>query len=167
MRSKFVMPVFAALAALVVLLAGSPAQAAPSATTPALEREIAGLVHSGATRIAPTQVAWNHGTVVLDLAPSRVVQPAATVHGCPSGWFCFYDAANYGGRRLQYQGCYTQGFPDSFFMKTTSWVHNKSSGIVQPYDALGDVRWNEYPNSSSSNVGSFDNDIALGFYCHT
>jgi hypothetical protein len=89
------------------------------------------------------------------------------VHNCPSGYFCFYDAQNYGGRRVQYRDCYEQALPENFTNNVTSWVHNKSSGVVQPYWVGGDILWTEYPNSSSSNVGTADNDLMYGFLCHT
>jgi hypothetical protein len=147
----------------------SPAQAAAGVSA-GVRAEISALVKGGAEQVGPTTVQWRGGAVVYDLDPShdaKLAAPAATVHGCPAGYFCFYNGANYAGRRVQYRDCYEQGLPANFTSNVSSWVHNRSTGIVQPYDALGDVMWTEHPNSSSSYVGDENNDIMIAFFCHT
>jgi len=176
MRFKSILSAVTGALLLSALGFGSPAQAASRASA-ALQAEIDSLVKGGAEQIGPALVQWRGGAVVYDLdqkldaranaARNARLAPAATVHNCPSGYFCFYDAQNYGGRRVQYRDCYEQALPENFTSNVTSWVHNKSSGIVQPYWIGGDILWTEYPNSSSSNVGSANNDLMYGFLCHT
>lgn len=101
--------------------------------------------------------------------------------GCPyndtTGWTCFYQNVDFnhnscggggscgdGGRMLEFATCGAQdlsayGFSD----QTTSWVNNTSS-YVTVYDANNSLLWSESPGSSSSYVGSADNDRADNFW---
>lgn len=99
----------------------------------------------------------------MSTAATVGVVPQATVRGCPSGWFCFYKDANFGGPRLQSQQCgllnlTTFGFNDQI----SSWVNNTSSSV----DVFGDINgrgvllWHEPPFSRSSFVGPAANDQA-------
>jgi len=139
--------------------------------------------HPGGVQINKDQIAWNNGTVVLTI-PSEP-QPAAqdskgpialaTVHGCPSGWFCFYQDINFNantaGRRLQFSDCSSGGTAQfltdyGFGNQTSSWVVNKSLGFVDVIDSETDSDlWFESGNSSSSWVGSAANDRADWFIC--
>ena len=102
-------------------------------------------------------------------------------YGCPytatTGWTCFYQNIDFnhnscsgsgtcgdGGRMLEFSTCGTQdlstyGFSD----QTTSWVNNTSS-YVTVYDVNNSLLWSESPGSSSSYVGSADNDKADNFW---
>jgi hypothetical protein len=102
-------------------------------------------------------------------------------YGCPynatAGWTCFYQNIDFnhntcggggacgdGGRMLEFASCGTAdlsayGFSD----QTTSWVNNTSS-YVTVYDANSTLLWSESPGSSSSYVGSADNDRADNFW---
>jgi glyoxylate carboligase len=88
--------------------------------------------------------------------------PLATIHGCPAGWYCLYDDINWNagtnGRRLQFQSCnVTQNLTDfGFNDDASSWVNNTSHSVqvFKDINGGGGVLWTSPPNSSSSFVGS-------------
>jgi len=96
--------------------------------------------------------------------------PQATIHGCPAGWFCFYDDINFNagtnGRRLQFQSCGLQNLTDfGFNDDASSWVNNTGSTIdvFKDIDGRGGRLWHEAAHSSSSFVGGANNDQASSF----
>jgi peptidase inhibitor family I36 len=165
------------MVAAVTAVVASAFIAVPAQASASVRAEVDTLVQRGATRISPTVVSWHDGSVILDLAPvadksSSVAAPSATVHNCPAGWYCFYQYSDWGGRRLQFHDCSSQGIGQSFYdydfeFKTSSWVQNRSNGVVSPYEATGDALWNEYHNSSSSRVSADVDNAATGFTCDT
>lgn len=101
--------------------------------------------------------------------------------GCPytgtTGWTCFYQNIDFnhnscsgsgtcgdGGRMLEFATCGRQDLSSyGFSDQTTSWVNNTSS-YVTVYDVNNTLLWSESPGSSSSYVGSADNDKADNFW---
>ncbi|WP_165975724.1 peptidase inhibitor family I36 protein [Actinomadura rubrisoli] len=97
------------------------------------------------------------------------VDPAA--QACVANTYCFYDGANFTGRKLTFRDCggwqYLTDY--GFGNKTSSW-HNKSKNNVQVYDEEASPRkqlWSEQPDASSVNVGSAAYNKADSFltYC--
>jgi hypothetical protein len=105
-----------------------------------------------------------------DLPAARVSAPAAvpqaTIHGCPSGWFCFYKDAGFGGRRVQFSSCGLQNLTDfGFNDQASSWVNNTGSSVdvFKDVNGGGGRLWHEPAHSESSFVGSGANDKASSF----
>jgi hypothetical protein len=99
-------------------------------------------------------------------ATSTQAVPNATINGCPSGFYCFYQDANFGGRRVQFQSCGTQNLTDfGFNDEASSWVNNTNSSwdVFKDINRGGGRLWHSPPNSRSSFVGSAANDQASSF----
>lgn len=143
------------LASLTVILgiAAGPALADPPIATPTSSPAATPTIdqvarqHPEATKVSATSLSWNNGSVVMvwpgssnpqtASSSSAAVTPQATLDGCPQGWACFYENANYGGRRLQFQdrGCQSLA-AYGFDNMTTSWHFNKT-GELYVYDGSG------------------------------
>jgi len=109
-------------------------------------------------------------------APSAAkATPSGTVYywGCPQGdstdnqWYCFYQDANMGGRRLQWnlQHCgtdYEGIFANyGFTAQASSWVN---TGPLYVWAQVGSsTLWVENPDEYNKYVGDEDNDLATGF----
>ncbi|MET0340068.1 MAG: peptidase inhibitor family I36 protein [Polyangiales bacterium] len=173
-------------------LAGSAptsALASESSATPSFDAQIQALLveHPDAVQIDERSIGWDDGKVMLvlpdpeeSLAPAQTDDAAAAVEslnpalygpvrGCPSGWYCVYQHADFGGRRLQFSDCTRNDLGDYGFRdQTTAWVNNGSRTIEVMNDlnnAVDKVLWTMRPNTSSSNVGAAANDRADYFRC--
>lgn len=131
--------------------------------------------HPGGVQISDHEVAWNDGSVVLafpTVQESLCFPGSGCVHGCPSGWYCFYQYRDFGGRRLQFRDCSrggtTQFLTDyGFGNKTSSWVVNRSLNFVNVNDSgSGRNLWNEHSHSVSRYVGSANDNKADWFICY-
>jgi hypothetical protein len=133
----------------------------------------------GAVQIQSDAVAWEDGNVVLHIpAAQDGLVDKASWHGCPEGWFCFYQHDQFRGRRLQFRDCPSGGKSQwlrnyGFHNQTTSWVVNRSLSFVNVNDddytpqwPNGRNLWNADAWSSSSNVGNDANDKADWFICY-
>jgi hypothetical protein len=127
---------------------------------------------TGGARVSATQVSWQQGTVILDAAPTQAstLRLFGSWHGCPKGWFCFYQHEKWGGRMLRFSNCppggLAQYFTDyGFENQTTSWTVNRSLNFVNVNDFASNL-WNESAFSASSNVGTARNDRADYFICY-
>src|SRR5262245_23740710 len=132
------------LARLVVACGVVLALASPAITAHAQD------VHAGATAAA---------------ASGEGATPHASIHGCPSGSFCFYQNASFKGRMLRFQSCGRQNLTDfGFNDKTSSWVNNTSSSVdvFRDVNAGGGILWHEAAHALSAHVGSA-NDKASSF----
>jgi peptidase inhibitor family I36 len=142
-----------------------------------------------ATQIDDHSIGWDHGKVVMVLPehdagelpaeahgaePGPVIglDPAISsfaVHGCPTGWYCVYQDASWGGRRLQFSDCARNDLSNYGFRdKTSSWVNNGSHRVQVKNDLTArpdPVLWTMPPHSSSSYVGNANNDKADYFQC--
>jgi Peptidase inhibitor family I36 len=113
-----------------------------------------------ASALALAPVAGHAADLRSDRASAPTVVPQATVNGCPSGWYCFYVDANFGGRVLQFSDCGIHDLRDFGFNNgISSWVNNTASS-VDVFNARGALLWHEPPHSKSSFVGSAANDQA-------
>jgi len=147
--------------------------------------------HPQGLQIAENKVAFDNGKVVLtfpdgsgesagagDTSPDpNVLSFFDSVHGCPRGWFCFYEHDKFKGRMLQFQDCSSVGTTQSFANygfanQTTSWVVNASVDYLEVDNVTVAKRgfgvtelWHEESYSSSSNVGTANNDKADSFTC--
>ncbi|MFC6884240.1 MULTISPECIES: peptidase inhibitor family I36 protein [Actinomadura] len=108
--------------------------------------------HPGGRQLDAHRVAYKGGSVVMTFpAATRAATP------CPTGWYCFYQYKNFGGRMLQFRDCGgTQYFTDYGFKgKTTSW-RNTTGHLVITYEQDTDpirLLWRELARSESSFVG--------------
>lgn len=163
-----------------------------------VEDQMQGLLarYPDAQPISDHELAWNDGSVVLsipadedeeeveteaddqDVGVHKEALAAASVHNCPSGWYCFYQHKNFGGRMLKFRDCPRNGGTQylttyGFENQTTSWVVNRKLNFVNVNDEDGNRGfprgynlWNAEGNSQSSNVGSTNNDRADWFICY-
>ena len=136
--------------------------------------------HPGAVQISPNEVSFKNGAVILAFPNGKEaaesgsdVHANGTVYGCPDGAYCFYEHANWGGRRLTFSDCSASGTVQSlwdygFGNMTTSWVNNKNAYVVVKASVAGpDVTlWNENAFARSANVGAGANDRADYFICY-
>ena len=139
--------------------------------------------HPEVRRTSPLQVEFPSNGARLNFPPSgqkivsqdqryrpEITSLTTTVHGCPSGWYCFYENASYGGRMLQFQDCSSGGVTQflsnyGFANQTTSWVNGKATGWVDVFSSSAWL-WTERWGTSSSNVGAANNDKAYYFTCY-
>jgi hypothetical protein len=174
-----------AVALFVAAVTGTTFAAASEITSPqttaaapaGVQAEIDDLVRHGATQIGPTQVSWNNGAVMEDLAPQasatvNTLAATGTIHGCPSDWYCFYDLANFGGRRLQFHDCSLAGLIQylstyGFANRTTTWVNN-TFHEVDVHQGTGGLLWIEMNHKTSSpQVPAYQNNKANKFICYS
>ncbi|GAA3349344.1 hypothetical protein GCM10020358_71120 [Amorphoplanes nipponensis] len=168
---------FISLVAMVIgAILAAAFQAVPAnAAAPSVQAQIDAITaEHGGQQTSATQVTWRGGAVVLDLvAPDRAL---ASVEGCPSNAYCFYEHQNFNhnkpnGRMLTFRDCTTAGLRQNltdygFQDKTTSWVVNKSLRLVDVFTGTNTRLWQERAHSKSSNVGTADNDKADWFRCY-
>jgi hypothetical protein len=71
-------------------------------------------------------------------APPATGGSRPALHGCPQGWYCFYAAAGFRERRLQFRDCGGRQSLENygFGRQTASWV-NTTRHIVLAYDGVG------------------------------
>ncbi|WP_433227373.1 peptidase inhibitor family I36 protein [Actinomadura formosensis] len=120
----------------------------------------------GGIQTGPSEVSYKGGDVKLIIAKKQ----AAGTANCPSGWYCFYQYKDWGGRRLQFKDCGSnQSLTDyGFGNLTTSW-HNNSKNTVEVYDKSVDpfeTLWRELPHSHSQFVGTLADNRADFFYAY-
>ena len=134
-----------------------------------------------ATQVDERSISWNNGTVMLVLPDVNASAEeamagsgsdsttAATVKGCPSGWYCVYADANWGGRQLQFSLCQRNDLDDYGFRdKTSSWVNNGPHRVQVKNDLSlrpDEVLWTMASKSKASYVGDSDNNKADYFQC--
>jgi hypothetical protein len=173
-----------ALASLVLAMAVSAVPAAatsPALATPTLTKKgdigPDGLpIPPGGVRVG-NEVFYNNGRVALRFDLARVAKlqgkaapdSAAIDFICSEGWYCFFEHINYGGRRLSFRDCcYFQYLSNYGFQnKASSWRSNLNNNDVRVWNSgpSPDVLlWCSDTQSTSSNVGTADNDRADYFY---
>ncbi len=164
-RIRSVAVIALAIAAFVATV-GSPAAAqGPGTAATSLQQQIDDQLRTspGGVQINSNQIAWKNGTVVMTFPDAT--QPRDSLRApanCPSLYFCFWAAANFEGRRLQFSDCGVQDLGDyGFRNQTTSWQNTTADWIqVFQLDVIDDLLWQEAPRSRSANVGAADNDRA-------
>ncbi len=179
---------------LALALPVGPASAAPSsATAPKLTKKgdlgPDGLPIPPGGVVVGNEVFYNNGKVALRFDLARVARrqgrPAPALPDANSfrvyngvriwnvcslttGWYCFFEHATFGGRRLRFQDSgYFQYLSDyGFANKTTSWVNNRNQDVRVWDNSIG-LLWCSDSHSVSTNVGSARNDRADYFYLQT
>ena len=159
----------AVMAAVAAVLAAAPAHAA--SPEPDVDRRVGDFLaeHPDAEQVAPHQVAWDGGDVVMTFPSSAGAhalrgqdggERLASAGACGPGWSCLYEDPWYGGRMLQFRSCgYTQSLGSyGFANRATSWVNNRGSW-TRVFDG-GSVLWTEYGYAQVGHVGSAANDRA-------
>ncbi|WP_328989377.1 peptidase inhibitor family I36 protein [Kribbella sp. NBC_01245] len=144
-----------------------------------LQRQVDDLLAKSPTgkQVGPNQVAWRGGKVTVTIplpgektarAAGEAMAPAGTPN-CSYYWTCFYEHADFGGRRLTWSDC--GGLHDfqnwDFDNMTSSWHNNQSGGATTTVYKFGNPTgyftiWTAAPGSSAY-VGDRLNDIADAF----
>ncbi|GAA4235602.1 hypothetical protein GCM10022254_43200 [Actinomadura meridiana] len=160
MRISHVARAGTASAAAVTLLTASPAQAAPEGAGTNVLRQVSQVVaeHPGARQTGPGTVTFDNGAVLT------IPAAGATAGLCASGWYCFFQNTNYGGRKLSFRDCGATGLwqflTDYGFGNSTSSWQNFTKHTVLVYDQdtqPPSTLWTENPSGESTNAGGADN----------
>ncbi|MFC6883407.1 peptidase inhibitor family I36 protein [Actinomadura yumaensis] len=123
--------------------------------------------YPGGVQISPNEVTYKHGRVVLTIPDGR----SAAADPCATGAYCFYDGANFTGRKLTFRDCggwqYLTDY--GFGNKTSSWTNaTKNETLVYDDDVKPQkLLWTERPGGASANVGTAAYNKADSFltYC--
>ncbi|WP_371575374.1 hypothetical protein [Streptomyces sp. NBC_01314] len=134
-------------------------------------------VTPGGEQIGVNQVAWRDGKAVMtfplpgEKKARAVNEPRGTLGtpNCSYLWTCLYEHSNFDGRRLTWSDCNFENLSNwGFIDQTTSWHNNQSRGTqTHVYNWTGSswaLLWTSTAPSSSSNVGSANNDKADGLW---
>jgi hypothetical protein len=166
-----------------------------------LQQQVDEQVHRyGGTQVSANEVSYRGGTVILALPlPGQRTAPVSShaalaasgggvtpdvgiyyIHGCTAGgadnrWYCFYQDAYWGGRRLQWnlphcnvqRNDYIDFSVYGFESKISSWV-NTGALNIWAFDHFWNQLWYEAPanppsdyhDNESSYVGNPANDTA-------
>lgn len=136
--------------------------------------------HPDAKKVSSTKVSWRNGEVIMTwLSNSSSSSTAASTDSysngtygitatdsCDSGWLCFYQARDYGQRKIQFRSCGFQLLRDYGADNGISSWSNKTSHQSFVYDGTNrdtTLLWIGGANSRSSFVGWNNNDRASGF----
>lgn len=132
-------------------------------------------IPSGGVRVG-NEVFYDNGRAVLRFDLARVAKlqgkaaPDSTLDLiCPEDWMCFFEHANYGGRRLRFRDCCYYQYFSNYGMqnRVSSWRNRLDVNDVRVWDTgpSPDVLlWCSDTHATSSNVGAADNDKADRFY---
>ncbi|MGJ7414590.1 peptidase inhibitor family I36 protein [Streptomyces cinereoruber] len=131
----------------------------------------------GGKQIGVNQIAWRGGKAVMTFPlpgekRARSVDETFGALGTPNCsylWTCLYEHSNFDGRRLTWSDCNFENLANwGFNDQTTSWHNNQSRGTqTRVYNWTGSswaLMWTSTAPSSSSNVGSANNDKADGLW---
>ncbi len=127
---RAIRPAAAVLAALTLTVVPTAAQAQSSPEPDRFAAEVERILDlaPGGVEIAPGQIAWDGGDVVL------VLEGAATpalLAQCVSGLYCAWSNTGYSGSFIAFSGCSVSGTPNSIPGFTVRSIANKrSSGYV-------------------------------------
>ncbi|MFD7893702.1 peptidase inhibitor family I36 protein [Streptomyces sp. NPDC059743] len=130
----------------------------------------------GGKQTGVNEISWRGGRTVMTFPlpgekKARAVGEAFAPTGTPNCsrlWTCLYEHANFDGRRLTWSDCDFVNLADwGFNDQTTSWHNNQSTGTrtyVYNWNGVNAwvLLWTSTAPSSSSNVGSANNDKADG-----
>lgn len=92
--------------------------------------------HTGGTQIAPNEIAWEDGAVVLTLAPTDGIAPLA-VGSCATGSYCAYSGSALSGSKLTFSTCGT--YSTTVLGSVRSVANARSSGHVDAKNSSGSV----------------------------
>jgi hypothetical protein len=157
------------------IAAGGVSVSGASADAPSLQDQIDHqlAVTQGGVQTGPNEVSYQGGRVVMTF-PMPGSARALDIEGCPEGlsvkWYCFYEKPDFGGRKLQFNDCSSEGVTQyfanfNFTAMTSSWANTKNGGVIYVFN--GNTRlWTEHPNSKDARLGANDNH-ATYFTCHS
>lgn len=95
--------------------------------------------YPGGTQIAWNEISWDDGESILTLASETLrTNPhiaLLAVGDCPSGRFCAYSAASYGGSRITFSTCTSNHSPSALGSPVRSLANSRSSGAVRAYNS--------------------------------
>lgn len=94
------------------------------------------LDHPGGVQIAPNEVSWENGAVVLTLAPTDGIAPLA-VGSCASGSYCAYNGSGLSGSKLTFSTCGT--YSTTALGTVRSIANARTSGYVDAKNSSGSV----------------------------
>lgn len=92
----------------IVVALPRPAAAAAAQTQEKVDAYLA--AYPGGRQINATEVEYGDGVFIVDVVPAP--NAAEGSPDCPSGWFCFYDYANFGYPRGKLSDCGLQDLND-------------------------------------------------------
>ncbi|OEJ24875.1 hypothetical protein BGM19_26130 [Streptomyces agglomeratus] len=131
----------------------------------------------GGEQTGVNEISWRGGKAVMTFPlpgekRARAVNEPLGALGTPNcnyAWTCLYEHANFDGRRLTWSDCNFENLANwGFNDKTTSWHNNQTRGTqTHVYNWTGSswaLLWTSTAPSSSSNVGSANNDKADGLW---
>ncbi|MEV0636330.1 peptidase inhibitor family I36 protein [Streptomyces sp. NPDC050619] len=149
-------------AATVQVLPAAPAE--PTLSLTKSEKPSGESAHPGGMQTTANEISYADGAVKV------VIPRPGAAATCPSGWYCFFQYADFGGRMLQFRDCGgNQSLTDyGFGNRTTSWVNN-TQHTVEVYDKDAEpfvTLWREAANSRSSSVGDATDNRADFFYTY-
>jgi len=137
------------LAALALTLLGtalpSPAPAQPAEPGDDVQAQIDAQLKAfpGGVQTGPYEVSYDNGGFVITFARSDLA--TAGVADCPRGWFCFYDAVNFGYPRGKLSDCGWQDLARwGWSNRTESAQYNISSGSVAFIDHDEEYPYHEH-----------------------
>ena len=115
---------------------------------------------AAAAAVVVVAVILRHGPA----PPATGGDSTPALYGCESGWYCFYAAAGFGGRRVNFRDCGGRQSLENygFGLQASSWV-NTTRHTIFVYDSAGTLLWKEEPRSASSEVGASKVDRAAFF----
>jgi Peptidase inhibitor family I36 len=124
----------------------------------------------GALLVLPAGASASGNTGAAPATATTGAVPQATIHGCPAGFYCFYDDINFNagtsGRRLQFQSCGVQNLTNFGFNDDASaWVNNTGHtvDVFKDIGARGGLLWHSPAHSQAAFVGGANNDQASSF----
>jgi hypothetical protein len=122
-------------AALIAIGLAATLISAPAAAAAAPGRDTAAVVtylraHPGGVRISDRDIAYGGGAFIVTVTRDPDVQALDTAD-CPSGWFCFYDGANFTYPRGRLSSCGWQDLGTWGWRNRAESAHyNLSTGTV-------------------------------------
>lgn len=137
----------AAASAAVLTLGGTLSAAAASGETMQERVDMVLLEYPGGTQIAPNEVAWEDGTVVLTLAATDGIAPFA-VGSCATGSYCAYNGSGLSGSKMTFSTCGT--YSTTALGAVRSVANARTSGYVAAKNSSGRVLATVSSGSSTS-----------------
>jgi hypothetical protein len=132
--------------------AGSPAE---------LQRQVTLQLrlYPGGVQTAANEVSYNGGKFVITFAQPNAARSALSVGilgspDCPSGWFCFYDYANYGYPRGKLSDCGAQDLSQYGWNDRAESQHNNTSTGVSYFNHTG-------PFHGYFSISPYDQELAF------
>lgn len=131
-RTRAAGALIALVAAIPLLIAAAPAQAAPASSAQAEIDRLLDLTPGG-TQLDDRTVSWNDGAVIVRVdLPS---DPAArAIASCPTGYYCAWAKSGYGGNTIWFTSCSVGGSSNSLAplgAAARSFANACTSGTVQ------------------------------------